>query len=92
MNLHGDKVCVAMLALVVLASALAVVYTRHESRKLFIEMQALQQVRDDMDVEWGQLQLEQSTWATHSRIDPIAREQLKMSAPTPDVIQIIKQP
>lgn len=92
MNLHGDKVFVTLLALTVLASALAVVYARHEGRKLFIELQALQQVRDDRDVEWGQLQLEQSTWATHSRIDPIAREQLKMSTPTPDVIQIIRQP
>lgn len=92
MNLHGDKVFATLLALTVLASALAVVYARHEGRKLFIELQALQQVRDDMDVEWGQLQLEQSTWATHSRIDPIAREQLKMSVPTPDIIQIIKQP
>lgn len=92
MSLHGDKVLATLLALIVLASALAVVYARHDGRKLFIELQALQQVRDDMDVEWGQLQLEQSTWATHNRIDPIAREQLKMSTPTPDVIQIIKQP
>ncbi len=92
MNLQGDKLFAALLALAALASALAVVYARHEGRKLFIELQALQQVRDDMDVEWGQLQLEQSTWATHSRIDPIAREKLEMSVPAPDAIQIIKQP
>ena len=50
------------------------------------------QVRDEMDVEWGQLQLEQSTWATHSRIDPIAREQLGMAVPAPNTILINKQP
>ncbi|MDP1708590.1 MAG: cell division protein FtsL [Gammaproteobacteria bacterium] len=92
MRLHGDMLFAALLALAALASALAVVYARHEGRKLFIELQALQQVRDDMDVEWGQLQLEQSTWATHSRIDPIAREQLEMSVPGPDATRIIKQP
>lgn len=92
MNVRGETVCAALLALAALASALAVVYARHEGRKIFIDLQALQQVRDEMDVEWGQLQLEQSTWATHSRIDPIAREQLGMTVPAPDTILIIKQP
>lgn len=90
MNARGEIALAALLVLAALASALAVVYARHEGRKLFIDLQALQQVRDEMDVEWGQLQLEQSTWATHSRIDPIAREQLGMQAP--DAILIIKQP
>lgn len=89
MNVQRDAVFATLLMLAVLASALAVVYMRHEGRKLFIDLQALQQVRDDMDVEWGQLQLEQSTWATHSRIDPIAREQLGMAVP--DTTLIIKQ-
>lgn len=92
MNMRSSRTFVTLLALTALVSALIVVYARHESRKLFIELQALQQVRDDMNVEWGQLQLEQSTWATHSRIDPIAREQLQMSAPTPDTIMIVRQP
>lgn len=92
MNMRSGRTFVTLLGLTVLVSALIVVYARHESRKLFIELQALQQVRDDMNVEWGQLQLEQSTWATHSRIDPIAREQLQMSAPAPDTIMIIRQP
>lgn len=92
MNMQRDVVFAALLVLAALASALAVVYARHEGRKLFIDLQALQQVRDEMDVEWGQLQLEQSTWATHSRIDPIAREQLDMAVPAPNTILIIKQP
>lgn len=67
-----------LLALVVF-SALAVVYSKHQSRKLFVELNALQKVRDEMDVEWGQLQLEQSAWATSGRIEKLAREQLNMT-------------
>jgi len=51
----------------VLGSALGVVYSKYQNRKLFIELQALQTRRDEMSVEWGRLQLEQSTWAAHGR-------------------------
>ena len=66
------------LILAVLTSAVGVVYSTHYSRKLFVELTELKQVRDDLNVEWGQLQLEQSTWATHGRIEKLAREKLNM--------------
>lgn len=66
----------------VLASALSVVYSKHQSRTLFIELQALQTLRDEMSVEWGRLQLEQSTWAAHGRIENIAAQRLHMHLPT----------
>ncbi len=69
---------VALLAVAVLASALGVVYAKHRSRTLFVELDILQQRRDAMNVEWGQLQLELSTWATQSRIEQIARRRLRM--------------
>ncbi len=69
---------VALLAVAVLASALGVVYAKHRSRVLFVELNALQQERDAMNTEWGQLQLELSTWATQSRIEQIARQKLHM--------------
>ncbi len=69
---------VALLALAVLASALGVVYAKHRSRVLFVQLNALQQQRDAMNVEWGQLQLELSTWANQSRIEQIARRRLRM--------------
>jgi len=69
---------VALLALAVLASALGVVYAKHRSRVLFVQLNELQQQRDAMNVEWGQLQLELSTWANQSRIEQIARRRLRM--------------
>jgi cell division protein FtsL len=72
------------------SSALAVVYSTHQSRKLFAELQNLQKGRDDLDVEWGRLQLEQSTFATHGYIEAVARERLGMHMPKPDAVVIVK--
>ena len=82
---------VAALAFSVLISAVAVVEAKHESRKHFVALQVLEQERDRMNVEWGQLQLEQGTWATHSRIEGIAYKRLRMVIPEMESIVIIKQ-
>ena len=68
----------AVLLLVVVSTAVAVIYSKHQARKLFVELQALGNERDDMDIEWGQLQLEQSTLTTHGQVERAAREQLGM--------------
>ena len=81
---------VLLMALAVFGSALAVVYSKHQSRKLFVQLHALNEVRDELNVAWGQLQLEQSTWATHGRIEKIARNRLKMRIPTPGEVVIVK--
>ncbi len=65
----------------VLISALAAVSTNHRARKLVTEYEREQQRMRALEVEWGQLQLEQSTWATHARIEQIAREKLGMRSP-----------
>jgi cell division protein FtsL len=65
----------------VIVSALGVVYSKHHSRSLFTALQAEVEVRDQLNVEWGQLQLEQSTWATHGRIEDVARGRLQMTLP-----------
>lgn len=78
-----------LVAAAALAAALGVVYAKHENRKLFIELQALQAERDAMNVEWGQLQLEQSTQATHARVDTEARSRLGMQPPLPKEIVLI---
>ena len=80
----------AILTLLVIFSALSVVYVRHENRKYFVELEGLQKQRDDMDIEWGQLQLEQSTWATQSRIEALARKRLGMVNVPQDKVVIIK--
>lgn len=78
-----------VLALAVMASALGVVYSKHESRRLFVALQGLESQRDDMNIDWGRLQLEQSTWATHGRIAGKANEKLNMVVPDMDTITIV---
>ncbi len=72
---------VLVLLVIVVASALGVVYTKYRSRMLFAEIQRLEQELDAYEVEWGQLQLEQNTWAEHSRIERLARAKLGMELP-----------
>ena len=62
---------------------LGVVTSQHKARKLFQELEAEQERAKQLDVEYGQLQLELSTWATHPRIEKIAKERLKMRLPEP---------
>ena len=69
-----------LLAIVVLC-ALSVVTSQHQARKAFIALQQAQQQQRKLDVEWGQLQLEQSTWAMHARVEKIAVDQLHMQVP-----------
>lgn len=84
------RMVLALLAVAVFASALGVVYTQHQSRKLFAELQNLQGARDELNVQWGRLQLEQSTWATHGRIEATAREKLDMMLPPPSAVVLVK--
>ncbi len=78
-----------LLGVSIIATALSVVWVKHESRKLFATLQRLERSRDDLNVEWGQLQLEQSTWATHGRIESVVREQLDMDLPRADEIVVV---
>ena len=73
---------VIVFATVCVISAIALIYTKHESRKLFVELETLTHQRDELNIEWGQLQIEQSTWATHSRIEQVATEDLSLVRPT----------
>lgn len=82
-------VIVAALAAVVLASGLAAVYARHQARKLFIELQALTAERDRLEMDWGRLQIEQSTQASHARVEQLAREELQMRLPDPREIRVV---
>ena len=74
---------------VLIACALAVVTSQHQARKLYVELQKEQELAKQLDVEWGQLQLEQSTWAMHARIEKIAARELGMRVPTPSRTQIV---
>ncbi|HTP94735.1 MAG TPA: cell division protein FtsL [Burkholderiales bacterium] len=82
------------LALLVLliGCALGVVTAQHKARKQFIALQQQQDLARQLDVEKGQLQLEQSTWAMHSRIEKIAASELQMRVPPPARIQLVPPP
>jgi len=69
------------LLILAIGCALAVVSSQHKARKLYIELQKYDEESKKLDVEWGQLQLEQSTWATHSRIEQEAARRLGMQTP-----------
>ena len=81
-----------VLALVVVAdvlSAIGIVFARHEHRQLFIELTRLEKARDDLNIEFGRLQLEQATWAESNRIDQVARTRLGMVFPeTRDIVVV----
>lgn len=85
-----DGWLVVSLAVVVLASSLGVVYTKHQSRKLFVELDTLKKERDEINVEWGRLQLEQSTLATHGRIEGAAKKRLNMETPEYEKVFIVR--
>ena len=82
---------VAVFAVVCVLSAMALVYTKHESRKLFVELEELTHARDELNIEWGQLQIEQSTWATHARIEQVATDDLSLVRPTSAEIFVIER-
>lgn len=69
------------LLLIVVICALGVVTSQHRARKLFQDLEGEQERARQLDVEYGQLQLELSTWATHPRIEKIARDRLHMVTP-----------
>lgn len=81
---------VAVLAVTLGATAIGVVSAKHEARSLFIQMQGLNGERDALEIEWGQLKLEQSAWATHGRVEQTARVGLRMVIPRPNDVRIVK--
>ena len=78
---NGKMVILGLMFLSVLGVSIAVVYTKHLNRMHFSELQVLEEARDDMNIEWGQLQLERSTFATSSEIERSARNKLGMDQP-----------
>ncbi len=78
-----------MLLLLLTACALALVTSQHQARKLFNELEQEQERAKQLEVEWGQLQLEQSTWALHARVEKIARDRLRMSVPDAKRTQVV---
>jgi cell division protein FtsL len=78
-----------LLWLAVLGSAAGAVYCEHRARQLFIQLEALNAQRDTLQIEWGQLQLEQSAWSSHAFVERVAGTRLHMATPPPQDIKVV---
>ena len=82
-------ICVPLLWVAALGSAAGAIYCKHRSRELFVELEQLDARRDNLQIEWGQLQLEQSAWSTHAFVEQVASTKLHMATPPPKQIEIV---
>ena len=69
--------------------ALALVTSQHQARKLYVELQKEQELAKQLEVEWGQLQLEAGTWATHARVEKLATRALGMRVPPASRVRVV---
>jgi cell division protein FtsL len=88
--LRSSNALNVLLLVAVVMCALSVVTSQHKARKLYIELQKEKEQAQQMEVEWGQLQLELSTWATPARVEKVAVRQLGMHLPGSGQVQFIK--
>ena len=87
----GSTVAVtAVLWFAALASSAGAIYAKHRSRELFVELEKLNTRRDNLEIEWGQLQLEQSAWSTHAFVEQVAVTRLHMASPQARDIQVVR--
>ena len=85
------RVNVALLVILI-ACALSLVTSRHQARSLFVELEREQAKSRALETEYGQLQLEQSTWGMPARVEKIAREQLRMQLPSAARTDVVALP
>ena len=80
----------SVVSIMLLLSALAVIYSKYYSRLIFIEIQKQERALDQYEVEWGQMQLELTMLAEQNRVERVARDQLKLVMPLREKIIYIK--
>jgi len=85
-----SRLLLVVLLLATIASAIGVVYSRHRHRQLFVELTRLERARDELNIEFGRLQLEQATLAQATRIDQEARGRLGMKFPEAADIVVVR--
>ena len=88
--MNAGQVAVAVLLVANIASAIGVVYARHEHRQLFVALDRQTHERDELNIDFGRLQLEQATWAESNRVDQIARTKLGMKFPEGAEIEVVR--
>lgn len=88
-SLRVLSVVVPALWLLTLGSAAGAIYSKHRARELFLELERLNRQRDELEIDWGRLQLEQSAWSTHAFVESVATQKLKMTTPRPAEIEVV---
>ena len=93
MSAHPRQLVIALLlGAAIVATGVGIVVARHEARQLFAELEALNREQDRLEIDWGRLRLEQSAYATHPRIEQVARDQLSLAAPAAGQIVVVAEP
>lgn len=87
-----ELVLAAALTIAVVGSGLALIRAEHDARQLFIELEALNREHDRLQIDWRQLQIEQSMLATHSKIESIARDKLNLAPPASSQVVVVAEP
>jgi cell division protein FtsL len=82
-------IAIPLLWVAALGSAAAAIWCKHQSRELFVQLESLNARRDNLEIEWGQLQLEQSAWSSHAFVERVASAKLHMAMPPPKEIEIV---
>ena len=82
------RIWLPLLLTLVIGSSLTVVYVKHQSRVLFAELRTIQKQQDQQVIQWGRLQLQNTTLATHANVESRARRDLKMRLP--DSVELVR--
>ena len=90
-HLRSAYLCTTLFLALLFISALSVVYVKDFNRRLFIEYQAIEMERNELQVDFGKLLLEQGTWSAQSRIQDIAQEKLEMRVPALEDVHLIRK-
>jgi cell division protein FtsL len=80
---------ISFMALLLVMSALSLINSQYQARRLFIELERAQATAKQLEIEWAQLQLDQSSLAKHARIETNARRELNMVAVSPERTQYL---
>ena len=85
------RLLLVILLVATIASAVTVVHKRRQHRQLFVELSRLEHQRDELNIEFGRLQLEQATLTQAGRVDQLARSRIGMKFPEPADIVVVRQ-
>jgi len=91
MNHFNSSFKLFLSILICSSSAISIIFIKHESRELFIELEGLKQARDELNIQWSDLKSQENRWANPVRIEQLAKENLEMHKPNIESMRIYKK-